>query len=182
MLQLFSPVRKSILAQLVFVFLKGLKVLNCCLTAGQGCINEELCCWSEESFPVIFRSVNTGAQIRTVGADRVDTDLKIQLFFQSGSRHYASMVIDLHRPIILSCLYYDSSNSVNSILWFCILDLPEHHLLYVCDSFAFFFFFFGTDEQCRFPRPRIQREVTPDQCFYQGGFTLICKIWPFWWL
>lgn len=55
-------------------------------------------------------------QIQTDGAGRVD--LKIELFSNRAVSTMQVWAIHPHRPTILSCLYYDSSNCVNSILFF----------------------------------------------------------------
>lgn len=46
---------------------------------------------------------------------------KIQLFSNRAVGTMQVWAIHLHRPTILSCLYYDSSNCVNSVLWFLYL-------------------------------------------------------------
>lgn len=82
---------------------------------------------------------------------------------------------------ILSCLYYDSSNCVSSILCFCILDLPKKkkHLLYVCDSFLPFFLFWYW-RAVRF-LPLLAPEGSKLQISVLSGHLnpKICKIRPF---
>lgn len=78
-------------------------------------IYEELCCRSEGSFPVIFCSADTPAQIQTDGAARVDISN-----YQSDCQHYAKYgrYISTDQPPLppLSCLYCSSSNCVDSVL------------------------------------------------------------------
>lgn len=71
-----------------------------------------------------------------------------------------------HRPTILSCLYYDSSNCVNSILWFLYLR-SSRTTSTVCLWFILPFFFFSGAS----PAPPCSRGKSRS-VFYQGTFTL----------
>lgn len=119
-----------------------------------------------EVFLWFFRSANKRVH-RSKLTVQIEQVSKIQLFSNRAVGTMQVWAIHPHRPTILSCLYYDSSNCVNSILWFCILDLPEHHLLYVCDSFCLFFSFFWS-----FPPAPSGSRGKSRSVFYQGTFTL----------
>lgn len=69
-------------------------------------------------------------------------------------------------PILLSWLYSNSSNSVNTTLWFCILDLPQHHLLYICDSFCLWFLPVLMNSECGFLALNFIRAVSPQSARY----------------
>lgn len=171
MLRLFPIFNSTWMGKNLVKTLERVWRYSSCLTAGGG-IYEELCCRPGWSFPVISRSANTRAQIQTDGADRVDVDLKIQLFSNRAVGTMQVRAIHLHKPTILSCLYYDSSNCVNSILWFLYLRSSKTSST-VCLWFILpFFFLVLTSSPLPIPRSRLQREVNSRSVFYQGTFTL----------
>lgn len=96
-----------------------------CLIAGSGVYEEYICCWLGRSLPVISLQ-QTCAQIQTdaAGSDfwwfkkkREKTTTK-QLFSNRAVSTMQEWAIHPHRPTIPKCLSDDSSNHVNSILWF----------------------------------------------------------------
>lgn len=131
-----------------------------------------------EVFTWFFRSANARAQIQTDGADTVDKDLKILLLkiccFPIGQ----SALCKYGRYIFTDQLYLAVCTMIVATVWavysgFCILDLPKHHLLYVCDSFCLFLSVLTSNPlPPPPPRSRLQREVNSRSVFYQGTFTL----------
>lgn len=98
---------------------------------------------------------------------RVDIDINILLF---SDRHYASTggYIFTDQPYLAVCIMMVATVwAVHS--GFSILDLPKHHLLYVCDSFLPFFFSVLTSSLLP-PPPGLQREVNSRSVFYSGHF------------
>lgn len=98
-----------------------------CLIAGSGVYEEYICCWLGRSLPVISLQ-QTCAQIQTDAAgsdfwwfkkkrEREKTTTK-QLFSNRAVSTMQEWAIHPHRPTIPKCLSDDSSNHVNSILWF----------------------------------------------------------------
>lgn len=95
------------------------------------------------------------------------------------------------RYILTDQLYLSVCPMIVATMWtvysgFCIVALPEHHLLYVCDVFlpfccgffcccCFLFFWSGTDEQSTSPGSWLLREVNSRSVLYQGSFT-----WNLW--
>lgn len=129
------------------------KGLGCssCLTAGGG-IYEEL--RSGRSFPVIF-PIGVHRSKLTVQIEQV----QIQLFSNRAVGTMQVRAIHPHRPTILSCLYYDSSNCVNSILWF-LYRRSSRTPSTVCLWFILPLFFSGASPALLPPAP----EGSPDQC------------------
>lgn len=104
---------------------------------------------------------------------KTTTTTKKQLFSNRAVSTMQEWAIHPHRPTIPKCLYDDSSNHVNSILWFLYRSSSRtsstvRFVIYFC---LFVGFFGGTDEQSTSPGSWLQREVNSRSVLYQGSFT-----------
>lgn len=113
------------------IHLKGLKTFMKNRVADRG--------WGgREKFSCDFSGRQTHVhRFKLIVQIRVDTDINILLF---SDRHYASTggYVFTDQPYFAVC------TMIVATVWavhsgFSILDLPKHHLLYVCDSFLPFF-------------------------------------------